>query len=343
MQLDVLNLFEARKKMLLIDVRTPAEFIKGHIPGAFNIPLLDDRERAEVGTLYKNKGRETAFLRALELSGPKMAEYVREIKELADQYQNDNLLVHCWRGGMRSAGMGWLFNMAGYNSVTLEKGYKAYRNLVLTCFDRIKRVCVLGGYTGSGKTEILKYLSAHFQTSDLEKFAHHKGSAFGFIGETSQPSTEQFENDLADEWYYFDTEKPVWVEDESRTIGSVYLPDNLYSRIRNSTIFFIDMPKDLRIKRLVQDYAVYDKELLRKAIDKISVRLGGQNHKTAIQALGKDDFETVADIALSYYDKTYLYGLGKRDQSKVVKIPVNTENAEENAVKVEQYFNAQIS
>ena len=173
---------------------------KDIFPEHINIPLLDDKGRAEVGTLYKNKGRETAFLRALELTGPKMAEFVVKIKKSVDENHNRNLLVHCWRGGMRSAGMSWLFNMAGYKAITLEKGYKAYRNLVLSNFEKISQMFVLGGYTGSGKTEILKHISRHFQTSDLEKFAHHKGSAFGFIGETEQPSTEQFENDLAEEW-----------------------------------------------------------------------------------------------------------------------------------------------
>lgn len=340
MILSISEFFEARKYFPVIDVRTPAEFENGHIPGALNIPLLSNEERVEVGTLYKNRGKETAFLRALELTGPKMADYVRQLQTIMKGRSNGKIIVHCWRGGMRSASMAWLFNTAGFEADTLEKGYKAYRNHILSLFDDANKIIVLGGYTGSGKTEILKYITPQFQTSDLEKFAHHKGSAFGFIGESSQPSTEQFENDLGDEWIGFDTEQPVWVEDESRTIGKVYLPDNLYSRIRNSPVLFIDVPKEIRIKRLVKDYAGYDKALLKIAIDKILVRLGGQNHKAAIEALEKDDFENVADITLSYYDKAYLHGLSKRDQSKVHRISVDSGDAEENAKVVMAKYNS---
>jgi tRNA 2-selenouridine synthase len=340
MVLSVSDFLEARKKFPLIDVRTPAEYKYGHIPGALNIPLLSDDERVEVGTLYKNKGKEAAFLRALELTGPKMADYVRQMQTLMQRRSSGKVIVHCWRGGMRSASMAWLFNTAGFEADTIEKGYKAYRNHILSIFDIAKEIIVLGGYTGSGKTEILKYINRQFQTSDLEKFAHHKGSAFGFIGESSQPTTEQFENELGEEWIGFDTDQPVWVEDESRTIGKVYLPDNLYAKIRNSPVLFIDVPKEIRIKRLVKDYAGYDKALLKIAIDKILVRLGGQNHKAAIEALEKDDFENVADITLSYYDKAYLHGLSKRDQSKVHRISVDSGDAEENAGVVMESYNS---
>ena len=343
MILSVSDFLEERKKFPLIDVRTPAEYIYGHIPGALNIPLLSDEERVEVGTLYKNQGKEAAVLRALELTGPKMADYIRQLKKMSEGNPTNKVMVHCWRGGMRSSSMAWLFNTAGFEADILEKGYKAYRNHILSLFDNFENIVVLGGYTGSGKTEILKHIKDKYQVSDLENFAHHKGSAFGFIGEAPQPTTEQFENNLADEWLNFNPEQLVWVEDESRAIGKVYLPDNLYFKIRNSPVLFIDVPKEIRIQRLVQDYAAYDKSLLKIALDKIVKRLGGQHHKAADIALQNDDFETVADITLTYYDKAYLFGLNKRDQSKVFKIRVDSGDAQENAGVVMEYYNAKAS
>lgn len=332
MNLPVSEFLENKKNHLLIDVRTPAEFEKGHIPQAFNIPLFSNEERAEVGTLYKNKGKEPAILRALELTGPKLAEFVLQLKKISAD--RNEILVHCWRGGMRSKSMAWLFSLNGYKVYTLQDGYKAYRNHILTLFEKTNNLIVIGGFTGSGKTEILKHFTSEFQVSDLEHFACHKGSAFGFIGENPQPTTEQFENNLGEEWMKFDLNKSIIVEDESRTIGKVYLPDILYSKIRSSDNIFINMPKKLRIKRLVNDYAFFDKELLKIAVDKILNKLGGQNHKEAVMALENNDFEKVADISLSYYDKTYLYGLSKRDQTKVYKIDVDSENAEENANRI---------
>lgn len=336
MNLPVSEFLKNKQNHLLIDVRTPAEFEKGHIPGAFNIPLFTNEERAEVGTLYKNKGKEPAILRALELTGPKLANFVIQLKEIS--VNNDEIFVHCWRGGMRSSSMAWLFSLIGYKVHTLLDGYKAYRNHIQNQFEKTNNLIVIGGFTGSGKTEILKYLASEFQVSDLEHFACHKGSAFGFIGENPQPTTEQFENNLGEEWMKFDLNKSIIVEDESRTIGKVYLPDILYSRIRTSDNIFINMPKKLRIKRLVNDYASFDKELLKIAIDKIINKLGGQNHKEAILALQNNDFEKVADVSLSYYDKTYLYGLSKRDQTKVFKIDVDSEDAAENAGRIIEFI-----
>ena len=314
----------------IIDVRSPAEYEKGHIPGALNIPLLSNDEREIVGTLYKQKGREKAILKALELTGPKMADYVVKANEILKNIDAKKIRIYCWRGGMRSGSMAWLFNLTGIETDILIKGYKAYRNYISEKISGTKKPIVLGGYTGSGKTEILQYLSKDNQVIDLEKYAHHKGSAFGFIGEEEQPTTEQFENNIGLEWLNFNLNETLWIEDESRTIGKVYLPDNLYSTIRNSDLIFIDVPKELRIENLVRIYTGYDKSHLKIALDRIVKRLGGQNYKAAIEALVADDYYTVADISLTYYDKAYLYGMSKRDQSKVHKLALDSNNPVEN-------------
>lgn len=322
----------------IIDVRAPSEYNSGHIPGAVNIPLLEDFERVEVGTIYKQKGREQALLRALEITGPKMANYVIQAKSILPFSKDIQIGVYCWRGGMRSSSMSWLFDLAGMQTKTLTKGYKAYRKHILSGFSAAKELLVLGGYTGSGKSEILRVLSQNNQVSDIEKWAHHKGSAFGFIGEIDQPTSEQFENDLGFEWLGFDLNKTIWLEDESRTIGKVYMPENLFSKIRNSNLIFIDIPKEHRISNLIKIYADTDQTQLKIALDKIIKRLGGLNYKSAILALEKGDYHTVADICLAYYDKAYQYGMEKRNAEKVFHLDLKTIDPVQNAEIIFDFY-----
>src|SRR5687768_11630406 len=194
----------------IIDVRSPGEYESGHIPGAINIPLFDDEERARVGTLYKQTSPESAMQEGLEIAGPKMAWYLESAKPLLKE-SDKNILIHCWRGGKRSGAIHWLFNFSGIKSYRLEGGYKSYRNSAHAFFnDHTFDFRILGGYTGSGKTEILKELAKHGQqVVDLEKLAHHKGSAFGSIGEEKQPTNEQFENDLFAAFSTLDPAKPI--------------------------------------------------------------------------------------------------------------------------------------
>ena len=323
MKFNVERFLKESKKYPVIDVRTPAEFELGHIPGAYNIPLLSNEGRAIVGTLYKQEGKEKAFIKALELAGPEMANFVRKAKEILQDTGSAKLYVYCWRGGMRSGSMSWLFNSAGMQSFTLEGGYKGYRTYIRNIISGSKNIIILGGYTGSGKTEILKEISKRAQAVDLEGIANHKGSAFGFIGQEKQPTSEHFENVLGYNWLDLNTGEDIWLEDESRNIGTVYLPENLYYKMRNAPVIFIDIDKELRIKRLIKEYAVFDTALLQQALDKIYKRIGGNNHKTATEALKNKDFYTVADITLNYYDKAYLYGLHKRDKNKIFKLKIN--------------------
>ena len=181
----------------LIDVRSPGEYLRGHIPGAFNVPLFTDQERAVVGTLYKQTGRDAAMLEGLRIIGPKMAEIVEQARTLAP---DGKVGVHCWRGGERSASVAWLLEKAGFQEViVLKRGYKSFRERVLASLSLSWVLEVLGGYTGTGKTELLGLLRQEGeQIVDLEGLAHHKGSSFGGIGEKVQPTTEHFENLLWD-------------------------------------------------------------------------------------------------------------------------------------------------
>jgi tRNA 2-selenouridine synthase len=327
------------KKIPIVDVRTPAEFNQGHIPGSFNIPLLSNEERVIVGTLYKKKGKDLAFIKALKYSGPNMADFVTKARRIA---VNKKILVHCWRGGMRSSSMAWLFNAAGLEANILEGGYKAYRNHIRDSFAKTTNIVVLGGFTGSGKTEILQYLSKTHKVIDLEKMAHHKGSAFGFIGQKKQPTTEQFENNLGEKWLNLNGDNELWLEDESRNIGSVYLPEIIYDKIRNSQVIFIDLPKEERIKRLVKEYSGFDNELIKISLNKIHKRIGGQNHKIALSALKENDFYTIAKISLTYYDKAYIFGLNKRNIKKVYKIKIEKDNPDSTAKIISDFYKKEI-
>lgn len=293
---------------VLFDVRSPGEYAQGHIPGALSFPLFSDEERARVGTVYKQKGKEQAMELGLELVGPKMAGFVQKAKILAP---GRRLAVHCWRGGQRSQSMAWLFRQAGFDVVTLDLGYKAYRQHILDNIgNRPLHIYIVGGRTGSGKTKILHALrELGEQILDLEQLAHHKGSAFGFIGETPQPTVEQFENDLFDAICRIDPAHRVWIENESRSIGRVFIPEPFWKKMKAATLLNIVIPDEARITNLLNDYVLTDKTELESAFLKIDRKLGGQHLKAALEALQQDDYATAARIALHYYDKTYQHCL----------------------------------
>ena len=245
----------------LVDVRSPAEFAQGHIPGAVNIPLFDNEEKAVVGVGYKQGGKENAVQLGLEIVGPKLAGFVKQAKRLAPKKE---ILLHCWRGGMRSGSMAWLFETAGMKAYTLEGGYKAYRRYIREQFSRPVKMLVLGGTTGSGKTDILKVLEKRGeQFLDIENIAHHKGSVFGLLGQKPQPTNEQFENNLADAWRRFDFKRIIWLEDESLQLGSCVQPDPLFFQLRKAPLIKIIVPKPEREKQLVKEYGRFKKEELR--------------------------------------------------------------------------------
>ncbi len=297
-----------RTRRVVLDVRSPGEFAQGHIPGALSFPLFSDEERAQVGTFYKQKGKEIALELGLEIVGPKMADFVKKARLLAPERR---LAVHCWRGGQRSQSMAWLFRQAGFDVVTLDGGYKNYRRHVLDGFEtQTFDIKVIGGKTGTGKTKILHALrDLGEQIIDLEKLAHHKGSAFGSIGETLQPTVEQFENDLFEEIARLDSSRYVWIENESHSIGRVYVPEGFWRKMKVAPLFNIEIPDEARIQNLLTDYVLTDKADLETAFLKISKKLGGLQLKTALEALERDDFTTAAQIALRYYDKTYQHCL----------------------------------
>lgn len=317
---------------LLIDVRSPIEFKKGHLPNAINIPLFQDSERAEVGTLYKQQGKDTAVSRGLEIVSPKMVEFVNVVKK---QTSNKNIYIYCFRGGMRSNSFAWLMNTSGLNAQILNGGYKAYRNYVLEYFNEPKKLFLIGGNTGSGKTEVLKKLSlSNFQTIDLEKTAHHKGSAFGAINEEKQKPQQVFENSLMHAFGQLNQSLPIILEDESQNIGYNKIPYGLWLQMKQAPILKLNIPFDARVAKLVKDYSTTDVEALKSCVIKISQQLGTLNTKLCLQYLDEGNLTDVARLSLLYYDKAYNYTYDKKTEQKIIHIESDTIDEQINATKI---------
>lgn len=325
----------------IVDVRSPGEYNMAYIPGATNIPLFSDEERKMVGICYKNEGRLAAIKLGLKFVGPKMYDFACEAEKLAC---GNPLLVHCWRGGMRSSNMAWLFNTVGIRTLTLEGGYKAYRNAVLEYFSLPWKLIILGGRTGSGKSDILKKMEEDGkQVLDLEFLAHHKGSSFGSIGQPPQPRTEHFENLMFYNLLKMSIESPVFVEDESRMIGRVKIPDSFFEKMRNAPVIKLDVPIEARIEKLVREYGPADNQLLREAVERIGKRLGGMAVKECIEALETNDYAKVVEITLRYYDKAYDFGISSRKPESVFALPTNSCNPDENVELIYNFVSNNLS
>ncbi len=312
----------------IIDVRSPGEFEKGHIPIANNIDLFTDEERAVVGTAYKQESKERAIELGYEFVNPKLTDFITKSIAIAPEKE---VVVHCWRGGMRSNAFADHLIANGFKKVyVIEKGYKAFRNYVLDFFEQSFNLKILGGYTGTGKTEILHFLEKKGQkVIDLEGLANHRGSAFGGIDLPPQPTTEQFENKLFSRLRSLDPNTPIWVEDESRIIGNVSIPNQFYLNMRDMPVYFLDVPLENRIEHLVDTYANLSQEKLADAISRIGKKLGYDKVKFALDELENKNYHKVVEIILFYYDKYYLKGLQKRQESSIQKIEIATANHEE--------------
>jgi tRNA 2-selenouridine synthase len=305
----------------VIDVRSPAEFEQARIPGAYSLPLFSNDERKIVGTAYKQQSREQAIKIGLDFFGLKMRKMVEEIESLTSNTASKEVVVHCWRGGMRSAGVAWLLDLYGFKVYTIIGGYKTYRHWVIEFLKQDHDFIILGGYTGSGKTEILYFLQKHgASVVDLEQLAHHKGSAFGAIGQPPQPSQEMFENRLAKA--IFEEEKrglPIWLEDESQRMGHINLPQQFWLSIRSKSVQFVNIPFEQRLDYIVAHYGKLPKAELAAAITRIQKRLGGLETKTALNFLIEDNIKEAFRVLLVYYDKQYQKALHNRtDKDKLI-------------------------
>jgi len=317
---------EMAKSCVMLDVRSPGEFQQGHLPGAISIPLFSDEERAVVGTAYKHGGRTTSIDEGLKFVGPKLQLLSRQARKLFEsQSERKPVLVYCWRGGMRSKSMDWLLRISDIPTVRCDGGYKGCRTYLNHLMTLPRPYMVLGGMTGSAKTEVLHSMTRRKEeVIDLEGLARHFGSAFGNLDRHKQPTTEQFTNELA--WRLMEVDdtiqshgpRPIWVENESRQIGHVYVPEPFHKMLRNAPVLEIERTEQDRLEHLVSMYGEASPKSLVDAFQRIRTKLGGQHAQAAIEHIERGELKEAARIALVYYDKTYCHGMQQHERMRVV-------------------------
>jgi len=293
----------------VLDVRSPSEFAQGHIPGATNLPLFSDAERAEIGTLYKQQGRRAAVVRGLAIVGPKMESLAAALTEAATPHTVP-LRLHCWRGGMRSGSVAWLARQLDLPVLVLDGGYKAYRHWVLALFERPWPLRLLGGRTGTGKTDLLLALRDRgVAVVDLEGRAHHRGSSFGALGLPPQPSSEHYENLLAADLAALAGASQIWLEAESSQVGRCRLPAALWRQMQAAPALEVQRPLERRVAQLVAIYGQQDPVGLAEATQRIARRLGPQRTAMALEAIAASDWAAACRSMLDYYDRCYDHDL----------------------------------
>jgi tRNA 2-selenouridine synthase len=336
----------------ILDVRSPCEFNHAHIPGAYSIPLFSDEQRAVIGTTYVKESRQSAVDIGLNYFSERMKIIPGEIENIITTLKlkdvssssalgTGELLIHCWRGGMRSEAVAWLMNLYGYKVYLLSGGYKAFRKWVLSQFEMNYSLKILGGFTGSGKTEVLKEMQRRGKSViNLEELANHKGSAFGALGEKPQPTHEMFENILGMELWRIkknninaientdNNTTEIWIEDESIHIGKVGIPQKFWELMRNSPLYFLEIPFDERLNYIVNTYGAFDKKELIECILKIQKRLGGLDAKNAIQFVSQNNMREGFAILLKYYDKQYSKSLQTRKNVSLLLNKVTCKNVD---------------
>jgi tRNA 2-selenouridine synthase len=295
------------KDSSLVDLRTPAEFAQGHIPGAINLPLLTNEERHVVGCAYKQQGVAVAIDMGLQAISGRLTQFVRQLRAL------EPLTVYCWRGGMRSGSVTALCQQLKIRVQALPGGYKAFRRWALAQINKPRPLLVLGGYTGCGKSQLLReWAQRGVQVLDLEKLANHRGSSFGGLGMPPQPTQEQFENEICMSLWRMKPDQPIWVEDESRLLGHCEIPNDLYRQLRAAPMMRLECTREERINNLVKEYGAFTTQEAREAMLRLSKRLGGQRTAQIGEAIERRDVVEAASLLLDYYDRTYAHKRGYR-------------------------------
>ncbi len=305
-----LTLAELRAFDAVIDARSPFEYAEDHLPGAINVPVLDDAQRIEVGTIYK---RQSAF-EAKRVGAPIAARNIaRAIDELfADRPREWRPLVYCWRGGGRSGALVHVLRQVGWNAMRLEGGYKAFRRQVVADLEQSPqryRFQVICGATGSGKSRLLEALAeAGAQVLDLEILAAHRGSVLGELPDEPQPTQKSFETSLWTALSDFDPARPVFVESESKKVGNLRVPDTLITRMRAAKCLRLEAETGTRVELLLEDYShfVARPESLAAKLDCLAPLHGAERIDTWKAHLEHGEWKAlVRELLESHYDPAY--------------------------------------
>ena len=319
----------------VVDVRTPLEFNEDHLPGAINVPLLSNDERVEIGILYKQAGPYPARIRGLELTASRFPTMVDEIAGTAN---GRPILAYCWRGGLRSQTVATILELTGHRVLQLKGGYKSFRHHVTTFFEAFHppgSLVVIHGMTGIGKTDFIHTIDRNrYGIIDLEGLACHRGSAFGALGLSQEHLTQKrFETIVWDAFRQLPPGRPVIVEGESRRIGKLSLPGNLYDVMRSGIKVWCTATLETRVKRLIAEYGRPEyKEEMTIALGRIAKRLGGDVYKELLGALERWDMEAfMSGLVVRYYDKVYY-----KTRDWVEEFEISLEDYEEAARRLAQ-------
>jgi tRNA 2-selenouridine synthase len=309
------TLLQLNSTKCIFDVRSPSEYRKGHVPSAKSLPLLNDDERKIVGTLYKKKGPQAAFLKGLEIVTPKMQDLVERVWSTAED-EHQEFVVYCARGGKRSESVQWILQQSGLKCIfRLSGGYQQFRHSVLDVVARKYPTIVLSGLTGVGKTKILRTLHQNGQPCiDLEEIARHRGSAFGGFPNLEQPSQQQFENELALTLLQHRDDKDVlFIEDESKSIGRCYFPPLFYAKnIKEAPLIHLTCSTEQRISNLLIEYGGLETKDLLYSLQRIEKRLGTEKMKRISNYICHGELRIAIQEMLEYYDRQYIYNQNKR-------------------------------
>jgi tRNA 2-selenouridine synthase len=318
-----------------IDVRSPGEFAEDHIPGAVNLPIFDDKERSEVGTLYKVTGRDEAIIRGSEIAGGKLRELISNISF----YKNHSIVFTCARGGMRSSALASLSESIGLKVYKLKSGYKGYRHYVNGKFSEdpvVPPFFIIQGLTGTGKTEIINHIE---NSIDLEGMAGHRSSIFGAIG-LKQNSQKNFETLLLSKIFELNSREYIAVEGESRKIGNLVIPDSILNRMRNSKAILIEADIERRAEIILKEYTkTINKNEIIDIVKSLKVKIGQKTIDELESHIMSDEYIPFIKILLEkYYDPLYEHSIAKYEFIAKIKNTDSKAAAEEVISEIKKYL-----
>lgn len=340
MQNNIIKIQEALAvpNSLFIDLRSPREYADAHIPGAINLPLLGNAERALVGTIYKQNSPELAVKQGFNIIAPKLPDICSKIKKYCTEY---TVVLYCWRGGMRSRSISGILSILGTKHFLLEGGYKAFRKYVNDFFSHPleKELVVIVGLTGVGKTELLQHLKKdNYPVIDLEKLANHRGSVFGSIGLGQAPSQKQFEGQLMIECLKYKGFPRIAVECESKRIGQRIIPEQFFLAMQKGSRVLLYDKLQNRVKRIMATYTVANHEEfvteLQIALNVLRKHLGNRKINQLMKYLQVREYDKiVAKLLVDYYDPLYHFP-DKPSQEYIFCLENNKQEEVLNSLKI---------